>query len=112
FKKEEKKIEEIPVEKEEVALEKAGPYKTFTKKNTQTVLNYCQKIQEAFDKYNWGKAPCEDYSWHHVRSSKEGNPIIWFTFGDETRHKKENLNATIILCAVHGDEITPVKFCF
>ena len=34
---------------------------------------------------------------------------MWFEFGDE---KQNNNNTTLIMCGVHGDEITPVKFCF
>lgn len=86
-------------------------YKTFTKENTKKVKAYCDKIDSYFAKYSWGKSSCHDYTWHHVRSSYLGNPIIWFVFGD--LENKENIkNTTFIECGVHGDEITPIKFCF
>lgn len=81
-------------------------------KNTQKVEQYCQKINTYFKKYKWGKSSCEKYQWNHVRSSHWGNPIIWHVFGNEDEHKVKPRNTTVILCGVHGDEITPVKFCF
>jgi protein MpaA len=80
--------------------------------NTQKVKKYCQKIETYFKKYRWGKSYCSNYNWHHVRDSYLGNPIIWKVFGNEEAHKVKHKNATLIFCGVHGDEITPVKFCF
>ena len=85
---------------------------TLSFENTTKVKNYCKKIDRYFKKYRWGKSDCEDYSWHHVRSSYWGNPIIWFVYGDEKDIESKPKNTTMILCGVHGDEITPVKFCF
>ncbi|MBT4791311.1 MAG: hypothetical protein HON90_07055 [Halobacteriovoraceae bacterium] len=82
------------------------------RKNSQKVLNHCKKVDKYFAKYKWGKSNCSDYTWHHVRSSHWGNPIVWHTFGNEEAHKQKPLNTTMILCGVHGDEITPIKFCF
>lgn len=86
--------------------------KTLSFKNSDKVVNYCSKIDKYFKKYNWGKSNCKDYSWHHVRSSFLGHPIMWHVMGDEKKHQKDHLNTTLILCGVHGDEITPIKFCF
>ena len=91
-------------------LQTQSVVQTLTTKNTEVVKKYCQKIDKYFKKYNWGKSNCEDFSWHHVRSSYWGNPIIWHVFGDES--KQTSQNTTLIMCGVHGDEITPVKFCF
>jgi protein MpaA len=86
-------------------------YNTLTKPNSDKVLSYCKKMDKHFKKYSWGKSNCTDYSWHHVRSSYLGNPIVWYVFGDESKRNK-NTNTTFIECGVHGDEITPIKFCF
>lgn len=84
-------------------------YKTLINPNTKKISSYCDKIEKYFKKYNWGESNCHNYSWHHVRNSHLGTPIPWFVFGAN----KENFkNTTVILCGVHGDEITPVKFCF
>lgn len=85
---------------------------TKTFQNSPKIVQYCSKIDQTFKKYNWGESHCQDYSWHHVRSSYLGNPIMWYVFGDEQKHKLNPFNTTMILCGVHGDEITPIKFCF
>jgi protein MpaA len=95
-----------------VLHDQSGPIETLTFKNTDKVEKYCTKLDRYFKKYKWGKSNCSDYSWHHVRSSHWGNPIIWFTYGDEKKHEEQPKNTTMIFCGVHGDEITPVKFCF
>lgn len=84
-------------------------YPVFTKDNTQKVKTYCDNMELYFKKYDWGTSHCHDYSWHHVRNSHLGHPIVWFVFGDD---EAKTVNTTMILCGVHGDEITPVKFCF
>ena len=76
------------------------------------ITQYCKKIESKFHRYRWGKSQCEDFPWHHVRDSVWGDPLLWMVFGDEETHKKKAKNMTLVLCAVHGDEITPVKFCF
>lgn len=82
---------------------------------TPAVKKYCDLINKKFKKYGWGESGCEKVAWLHVRDSFLGRPLIWGVFGDESKiktAKKEELNITLILCGVHGDEITPVKFCF
>ena len=72
--------------------------------------NYCQTVQQHFEKYHWGKSQCHKHNWLTVRKSVKGHPLIWKVYGTEENVKtKDN---TLILCGVHGDEITPVKFCF
>jgi murein peptide amidase A len=81
---------------------------TFSKQ----VKKYCELIDKKFHHYGWGKSHCEKYQWNHVRSSHLGRPLIWVAYGDEKAHKKQLKNMTMIFCTVHGDEITPTKFCF
>ncbi|MDA9793116.1 M14 family zinc carboxypeptidase [Bacteriovoracaceae bacterium] len=80
--------------------------------NTKIVKKYCKKIERKFKKYQWGKSNCSTTQWHHVRNSVWGTPLIWKTFGSEKQHNITSKNTTMIFCGVHGDEITPVKFCF
>lgn len=80
--------------------------------NTKAVSDYCNKIDEKFRKYGWGKSHCDSYKWIHVRNSHLGQPIMWTVFGDEVEHRIEPKNMTLVFCGVHGDEITPIKFCF
>lgn len=104
-----------PIVKSEVEPEKKTETPPVIKKvvnNTAKVNQYCEKIDRYFAKYKWGKSGCENYQWNHVRDSYWGNPIIWHVIGDEEEHKKKAKNVTMLLCGIHGDEITPVKFCF
>ncbi|MBK25600.1 MAG: hypothetical protein CME70_16505 [Halobacteriovorax sp.] len=84
---------------------------TYVEKNErrEKVTEFCKKIEKRFTKYGWGKSKCMNYPWNFVRTSVKGDPLIWMTFGNETEKRKET---TLILCGVHGDEITPIKFCF
>lgn len=104
----------IPQKAPLVEEQKESHLKTFQHsfENSPKVKKYCSKIDRYFKKYRWGPSHCEKFSWHHVRSSHWGTPITWSTFGDERLHKEQPKNATIIFCGVHGDEITPIKFCF
>lgn len=86
--------------------------KVASKTNTSKVIKYCNKIQRKFVKMGWGKSYCEHYNWIHVRDSVLGTPLIWAVYGDEKLHKEKKFDTTLIFCGVHGDEITPPKFCF
>lgn len=79
-------------------------------KISKAVKKYCKLVDSKFRKYGWGKSRCEKYDWHHVRNSYLGRPLIWKSWGTEKNIKEKNV--TLIMCGVHGDEITPVKFCF
>lgn len=79
----------------------------------QNVEEYCRKVNERFLNYGWGHSRCLTYDWLQVGSSHLGDPLIWLVFGNELSHRKLNSkNSTLIMCGVHGDEITPIKFCF
>lgn len=85
------------------------------KKLTPALSKYCKKLDESFKKYNWDKSDCEQYDWVHVRNSVLGDPLPWLVFGDSSDEEKPSFkqkDVSIIMCGVHGDEITPVKFCF
>ena len=74
------------------------------------IHKYCQKIQKSFKRYSWGNSRCIEHKWKFVRDSVLGDPLVWKVYGVEKNVKQKE--STIILCGVHGDEITPVKFCF
>jgi protein MpaA len=74
------------------------------------VAGFCQELERKFVDYNWGKPRCEHFQWHTVRKSARGTPLVWTTFGEEK--SAGAANTTLVLCGVHGDEITPVKFCW
>lgn len=78
---------------------------------TDPVKKFCESLGTKFNAYKWGEVGCENYNWNHVRNSNLGTPLIWTVFGDENDPMAKD-NTTLVLCGVHGDEITPVKFCW
>lgn len=78
---------------------------------TEPVKKYCDRLATKFTAYKWGEVGCENYNWNHVRNSNLGTPLIWTVFGDENSLTAKE-NTTLVMCGVHGDEITPVKFCW
>lgn len=85
------------------------------RKLTPTQVNFCNKIESHFKKYGWDKADCENYEWISYRNSVQGDPLTWTVFGDASDEDKPSFkkkDVSIIMCGVHGDEITPIKFCF
>jgi protein MpaA len=78
---------------------------------TEAIVKFCTSMDKKFEEYNWGKSLCDTVTWNHVRSSHLGTPLIWTVFGDENSAASKE-NTTLIMCGVHGDEITPVKFCW
>ncbi|MBC7540798.1 MAG: hypothetical protein H7281_18400 [Bacteriovorax sp.] len=84
-------------------------------KLTPALNSFCKKLDVQFKKYGWDKSECERFDWIHVRNSVEGDPLTWTVFGDTSDEEKPSFkqkDVSIIMCGVHGDEITPIKFCF
>ena len=84
-------------------------------KLTPAVEKFCSKMDQKFKVYGWEKSECETFNWNHIRNSVQGDPLTWTIFGDVSDENKstfKNKDITIIMCGVHGDEITPIKFCF
>lgn len=82
---------------------------------TAAVKSYCEKLEKSFTKYGWEKSECETFKWNHYRNSVLGDPLMWTVFGDvsdEEQPSFKDKDVTVVMCGVHGDEITPVKFCF
>lgn len=89
----------------------AGP----AHKLTPAMTTFCHKLEGQFKKYGWDKAECESYEWISYRNSVLGDPLTWTVFGDASDEEKPSFklkDVSIIMCGVHGDEITPIKFCF
>jgi len=88
-------VKSAPVIKNHELLEMSGKKK------------FCSLINKSFRRYRWGKSDCEDEKWLSQSNSVLGTPLVWTEYGDKTKAE-----TTLIMCGVHGDEITPVKFCF
>ena len=89
---------------------KEGTATLVTHPMNDVVKGFCKDLDKKFAEYKWGEAHCEYFQWINVRKTAKGTPLIWTTFGEENTAAAQN--TTLILCGVHGDEITPVKFCW
>ncbi len=78
---------------------------------TPAIKIFCSGVDAKFKDYKWGLSNCEKVNWNHVRNSDLGTPLVWTVFGNENDAAAKD-NVSIIMCGVHGDEITPVKFCW
>jgi len=76
------------------------------------LIRFCQKIENDFKAKGWGKSRCDEINWEYHRKSTLGDPIMFTTFGSDADREKLKLDTTVVFCGVHGDEITPIKFCF
>lgn len=94
---------------EENIIQDSEKDKTYTL--TSGVKKFCDQLDIKFKEYRWGPTNCEDFNWHHVRNSNLGTPLVWASFGEE-KDIDSGINTTVIMCGVHGDEITPIKFCW
>lgn len=84
-------------------------------KLTPSMSTFCKKLEGQFKKYGWSKSDCESYEWLTYRNSVLGDPLTWTVFGDASDEEKPSFqqkDVSMIMCGVHGDEITPIKFCF
>ena len=82
---------------------------------TPVIKAYCEKLDVSFKKFGWEKSQCADFKWNNYRNSVLGDPLMWTVFGDvsdEELPSFKDKDVTIVMCGVHGDEITPIKFCF
>lgn len=84
-----------------------GQVETSTEVNT-----FCNKLEKSFDRYGWGKSGCDQISWQWKHQSVDGDPLIFAIWEDANPNPEKAVSTTLIMCGVHGDEITPVKFCF
>ncbi len=70
---------------------------------------WCAEIRTTVTAMKWKMDPCVDgVAWKHEKTSVEGRPLMYAEFGDPAAKQ----NTTLILSAVHGDEITPVYLGF
>ncbi len=104
---------ELDVGLEELAESEGEKKKArFTLEEKKALLKkYCDKTDKSFKKYGWGESKCSEYSWNFFRTSVKGDPLLWKTYGTPAKAGDET-ETTLIMCGVHGDEITPIKFCY
>lgn len=72
-----------------------------------SIPSLIQDIKARITKYNWDMSVFSQEDWKQQGQSVFGRPLIYWTCGDP-----KNTNSSLILSAVHGDEVTPVYFGF
>ena len=74
---------------------------------------YCSQLQRFFKKYHWDNKFCEEENWFIYGKSVQRRPLVFMVWGHgHSRQASAFEDVTLIMCGVHGDEITPVKFCY
>ncbi len=67
--------------------------------------NYCKKLEKKMAEYSWAVLPCQDVNWQFDIVSHNRHPLLYAVFG-------RGENTTLILSAVHPDELTPIPIGF
>lgn len=65
------------------------------------------EVHERIRKWNWDTSLFPKTGWKEHSQSVYGRPLLYWTCGNP-----KNENVSLVLAAVHGDEITPVYFGF
>ncbi|RYZ56919.1 MAG: hypothetical protein EOP07_11365 [Proteobacteria bacterium] len=69
------------------------------------VKELCAKIGLRFKKFGWEEDPCGKLPWRATLRTVKNNPLLFITYGTGS-------DATLILSAVHPDELTPIPMGF
>jgi len=72
---------------------------------------FCGLVEWKFKTYGWPSPHCSKLPLRYYGKTAKGNPLVVLNFGQEAAIP-DGRNTTLIMCGVHGDEITPPKFCF
>lgn len=74
--------------------------------NPEVLSGFCKKLDRKFEKLKWD-AKCPELSkLTFARVSHEGYPLISSAIG------ADNLPTLLLMCTVHGDEVSTAYFCF
>lgn len=69
------------------------------------IKEICAKLSLKFKKYGWEADPCGKLHWRATLRTVKNNPLLFITFGNGE-------DSTLIMSAVHPDELTPVPMGF
>jgi protein MpaA len=73
----------------------------------QQIQKWCEATRAEVKKFRWNIDPCESpqgtIEWRIGGTSVEGRPLLFAEFGN-----LDSPNTTLVISAVHGDEITPI----
>jgi murein peptide amidase A len=69
------------------------------------IQHLCFSLGPYFQKYGWESQPCGDVEWQAKLKTQNGHPLLFAKFGNSGP-------TTLILSAVHPDEMTPIPMGF
>jgi protein MpaA len=69
------------------------------------IKDFCERVSAKFTSLGWEKDPCANLPWRATLQTAKKSPLLYLAFGTGT-------DATLILSAVHPDEMTPVPMGF
>ncbi|MCX6128774.1 MAG: M14 family zinc carboxypeptidase [Proteobacteria bacterium] len=67
--------------------------------------SFCQRLGEHFQHFGWEARPCGKVGWQASLQSTDKHPLVFASFGNGEE-------TTLLLSAVHPDELTPVPMGF
>lgn len=73
----------------------------------EEIAALCKELASEIKTMKWSLDPCQGIDWKVGAHSVKGRPLIYGEFGP-----RDAINTTLIISAVHGDEITPVYVGF
>jgi len=76
----------------------------------EVIDSLCNKLDVKFNKMGWNKSGCKENTWKFFGETVKKNALIYKRYPFKSVNNVSQI--TLIFCGVHGDEITPVKFCF
>jgi len=88
-----------------VSPHNVGEWSIAAKEKSDLIEHFCSAVEQYFKKYRWQDDPCTDVPWQADYKTRSGHPLIYTVFGD-------GKEATLVLSAVHADELTPVPIAF
>lgn len=71
----------------------------------EAVKDLCSRLGKKFKEFKWEEDPCGKLPWRASLRTVKDNPLLFITFGTGN-------DSTLILSAVHPDELTPVPMGF
>jgi protein MpaA len=74
--------------------------------STKEFQGFLREVERRFAEYGWRDLEHEKIPWEYYRTTDRGRPLFFAIFGHDSE------NCTLLLAAVHGDEVPTVYLLF
>ncbi|MES2744567.1 MAG: M14 family zinc carboxypeptidase [Bdellovibrionota bacterium] len=88
-----------------ISQETLESFRLSEKAEPEAVKDLCKRLGDRFKDFAWESDPCGKLPWRATLSTVRKNPLLFMVFGTGT-------DSTLILSAVHPDELTPIPMGF